>query len=243
MDAQADADTQEAALWQAWRERAEAGARAALVELHGDFARIMAAKLFAQRYGDAVEFDEYLQFARVGLLEAVDRYDSSLGASFRTYAAHRIQGAVLSGLECLSECSRQVALRRRLEQDRVRSLAEQDAEAAPDAFERLVSVAVGMAVGFMLDDVAAFQAADSSCGDSAYQGLAERETRHRLHALIEQLPAKEARIIRHHYLQHVPFEEIARDLGVTPGRVSQLHKRALEQLRAALRHERIDLVV
>jgi RNA polymerase sigma factor FliA len=241
--AQTTTEHDEAALWQAWRERGDGRAREQLVALHQEFARIIAAKLYAQRITNEVEFDEYLQFARVGLLECVDRYDPALGASFRTFAAHRMQGAVLTGLECLSECSRQVALRRRLEQERVRSLAEREEEAAPDGFEHLVSVAVGLAVGYMLDDVAAYQAGDSGYGDSAFGELAQRQTRQRLHALIEQLPAKESRIIRHHYLQRVPFDEIAREMELTPGRISQLHKRALEQLRELLKGEKLDLLL
>lgn len=243
MTAAQTTEADEGALWQAWRERGDTDAHQALVALHQDFARIIAAKLYGQRITDEIEFDEYLQFARLGLLESVQRYDPSQGAGFRTFAAHRMQGAVLSGLESLTECNRQIALRRRLEQERVRSLAEKDADAPPDSFEHLVAVAVGLAVGYMLDDVAAFQTADSSCGDTAYNELAERQARQRLHALIDELPAKEARIIRHHYLQHVPFDEIARQLEVTPGRVSQLHKRALERLRELLRGEKLDLLL
>jgi RNA polymerase sigma factor for flagellar operon FliA len=241
--AQSGTETPEAALWQAWRERGDAAARDALIGLHQDFARIMAGKLYAQRYTDEIEFDEYLQFARVGLLESIDRYDPAHGASFRTFSAHRMQGAVLSGLECLTECNRQVALRKRLEQERTNSLAERDPDAPVDSFEHLVAVAVGLAVGYMLEDFGSYQALDSSYGDSAYTELADRQTRNRLHALMERLPAREARIIRHHYLQQVPFDEIARQMELTPGRVSQLHKRALEQLRGLLQAERLDFVV
>jgi DNA-directed RNA polymerase specialized sigma subunit len=34
-----------------------------------------------------------------------------------------------------------------------------------------------------------------------------------------------------HYLQRVPLRDVARLLEVTPSRVSQLHRRALERLR------------
>jgi RNA polymerase sigma factor for flagellar operon FliA len=36
-----------------------------------------------------------------------------------------------------------------------------------------------------------------------------------------------------HYLQHVPFVEIAKMLGVTKGRISQLHKSAMARLRTS----------
>ena len=37
---------------------------------HLDFARIMAGKLYARRATDEIGFDEYLQLASLGLLEA-----------------------------------------------------------------------------------------------------------------------------------------------------------------------------
>lgn len=240
VDAPDTVGNEESALWQAWRELRDARARDALLALHQEFARIIAAKLYARRYADDIEFDEYLQFARLGLLESLDRYDPALGASFRTYAAHRMEGAILSGLQCLSECNRQVALRQRLEQERVQSLAGEGAR--DDAFEHLVSVAVGLAVGYMLEDLGTYQRVDSSYGDSAYAELADRETRYRLHALIEELPPREARVIRHHYLQQVSFDEIARSMELTPGRISQLHRRALERLRELLRREGLDVL-
>jgi RNA polymerase sigma factor for flagellar operon FliA len=53
--------------------------------------------------------------------------------------------------------------------------------------------------------------------------------------LTADLPEREAKIIRHHYFQQVPFDDIAESLGLTKGRVSQLHRRALMMLRDAMR--------
>lgn len=38
-----------------------------------------------------------------------------------------------------------------------------------------------------------------------------------------------------HYFQYVPFKDIALQMGVTKGRVSQMHREALMRLRAGLR--------
>ena len=38
-----------------------------------------------------------------------------------------------------------------------------------------------------------------------------------------------------HYQQFVPFVEIAEMLGVTKGRVSQIHRAAIERVRALVR--------
>lgn len=73
---------QEAVLWRHWREQGDAQARETLIRLHTPYARILAAKLYAGRYHDEVEFDDYFQFACVGLLESIDRYDPQYGATF-----------------------------------------------------------------------------------------------------------------------------------------------------------------
>lgn len=234
---------EEAQLWQALRSGSDPGARERLVLLHQDFARILAAKLYARRYTDEVEFGDFLQFALIGLLESVDRYDPAYGASFRTYASHRIQGAVLSGLESLTERNCQTALRQRAQQERVRSLGTAEEGSAEDAFTRLASVAVGLAVGFMLDDVSAYQAQDAKYGDNAYTAVAARQTRQRLLHLVDTLPPRESRVIRHHYLQQVSFDDIAKTMELTPGRISQLHRRALGLMREAMKAEGLDLVL
>lgn len=205
----------------------------------------MAGKLYARRASDEVQFDEFFQLASVGLLEAVDRYDPAYGASFRTYASHRIQGSILNGLEALTERARQVALRRRLEQERLESLRSGGGAEPPhdDAFERLASVAVGLALGFMLEDVAAYQVEGASYGDDAYTTAELRQLRSHLARLIGTLPEREGQILRRHYFQQVPFDQIAQSWGLTKGRISQLHHRALGLLRERLTAERLNLQV
>lgn len=221
------ASTEESQLWHAWRRHGDTSARERLVHLHMDFARILSGKLYARRYTDEVEFVEYLQLASVGLIESIDRFDPERGASFRTYASHRIQGAILSGLEALTERGRQLALKRRIEQERLQSLREGSQAAVGDTFARLASIAVGLALGFMPDDMASFRAQEGSYGDNAYSASELRQLQRRLVKLVGELPEREAKIIRHHYFPQIPFDEIARSLALTKGRVSQLHGHAL----------------
>jgi RNA polymerase sigma factor for flagellar operon FliA len=42
-------------------------------------------------------------------------------------------------------------------------------------------------------------------------------------------------VIYGHYYQHQPFEEIAQDMELSRGRVSQIHRSALARLRGSLR--------
>lgn len=235
-----DASAVESALWAEFGRSRAADAREQLISMHMPFARIMAAKLYAARTHREVEFDEYLQFARVGLMEAADRFDASLGFKFQTYAASRINGAILNGMRSYSEIHEQVAARKRIMSERMESLqAEVPAVDPGDAgavFSRLAEIAIGLALGFALDDTGMVrsQHADAELLDQTYTGVELRQLKRRVRALLDTLPERQRQVMTCHYLQNMPFGQIATLLDLTRGRISQIHKEALERLRAGL---------
>lgn len=235
-----DARAGEPALWAEFGRSGAAQAREQLISMHLPFARTMAAKLYAARTHREVEFDEYLQYARIGLMEAADRFDASRGFKFETFAASRITGAILNGMRSYSEIHEQVAARKRIVAERIGSLNAgapaidpADTEAV---FARLAEIAIGLAVGFALDETGMVrdEQAEPELLDRTYTGVELRQLKRRVRVLVEQLPERQRQVIACHYLQHLPFEEIAGRLGVTRGRVSQIHKEALARLRAGL---------
>jgi len=238
-----DQDTGAAArLWSAYGASRDAGLREQLVSLYLPFARIMAAKLYAVRTHANVEFDDYLQYARVGLLESIERFDAGRGYKFETYAASRINGAILSGMEVYSEVHEQVAARRRAVQARVAALAEPERPVASpaDLFSYLAELAVGLAVGFALEHSGMYQSAEQEAHyrDYTYAGVELKQLQERIKALLEELPGKHRQVVNGHYLQQLPFHEIAETMQLTRGRIAQLHKEALLKLREALRSTR-----
>lgn len=228
--------TGEPALWQQWI-GGDASAREQLLGLHMPYARIVAASYYARRFSDDVEFGDYLQYASVGLLEAMDRYDPARGVQFRTFAARRMHGAILNGLQRLTEKHQQIAARQRLRAERlqdVRELAGAEAAApnAPEQLMRIVAEAgIGLAVCWMLEGTAMVDAGASAGTLHFYEGAQLRQLRQRLAEAVERLPPQERTVIRHHYLQDVPFDRIAAELQLTKGRISQIHKQALLHLR------------
>ena len=69
----------------------------------------LAAYAYARRGPQAPEFADFLQWARLGLMEAFDRYDPAREAAFMTFAGYRIRGAILNGLEHVTEGAAQWA--------------------------------------------------------------------------------------------------------------------------------------
>lgn len=226
-------DQHERELWSRLAVDPSSDARGELVDRYLPFARMLAAKVYAKRTSDEFEFDEYLQFASIGLIESIDRYDPLEGASFRTYSSYRITGAILSGLESLSEKQQQLTLMKRLRRERLETLKEAPAaEGGTDAlFARLADVALGLALGFMLDDCGLYREVESPAPDTSYGALEMKELRQHMRNCVARLPDRERKLIVLHYFQQVPFDQIAVQMGVSKGRVSQLHRRALDLVR------------
>lgn len=225
----------EAGLWQRCREQGDAGAREVLIGHYLSYARALAAQLYGRRAIDEFEFDEYMQFATVGLMEAVDRFDASRGILFKTFATTRINGAMLSGLSTLSERQQQIAMRRRMTDERVRSLRGATLSNDPERLLReLAEIGIGLALGFALEGSGMLASPEASVADNTYTRLELRQFQQQIAYLCRRLTAREQEVIQKHYMQHISFDEIAEQLGLTKGRVSQLHTQGLKRLRSLL---------
>lgn len=219
-----------------WERRHEPAGRALLVEAYTPLVRRVAQRVYGRRVGGELHLVDLIQHGMVGLLESMDRYEPERGIRFETFAFLRIEGAILNGLAADSELHRQLAIRREDKRQRLNSLAESPAPET-SALERLADLAVGMAMGFMLDD-AVLSPREPAMPDNAYCRTELAQLRRQLAELMQQLPQAEHRVLHRHYFQQVPFDQIALGMGLTRGRISQLHHAGLRRLRELLRQAR-----
>jgi RNA polymerase sigma factor FliA len=222
-------------LWSDFAARRDADARNHVIEHYLPLARTIAATLYARRGAVVVEFMDYMQLATLGLIESVDRFDAQRGVPFEAYAAPRIRGSVLNALEALSETYEQSELRGRLRQDRLESLHRGWAAGKSDLFGELADIAVGFALGYMLEGSGLVSPDEAHDGyrQEFYRGVEQRQLGESLARLVAALPPQERRVVRYHYYQGLEFQEIARLFGVTKGRISQIHRQALQLIREA----------
>jgi RNA polymerase sigma factor for flagellar operon FliA len=231
-------------MWERFVQLRDHCVRDQLVAAYIGFARMLAAKVYARRTHGDMEFADYLQYATVGLIEAVDRFDPCRGVLFESFAAPRITGAMLTGMESASEVQRQIAARKRVVSARVASLSEAGAavDGPESVFARLATMAIGLAVGFALEESGMYLEQDREYADNTYTGVELKQLQGRVKGALATLAPVQRRVIEAHYLQQMQFEELARDMGLTRGRISQIHKEALHKLRACLnKTNQIDL--
>lgn len=232
MTASVEAEVDDAAaLWQQYRAAPTQSLRDLLVERYTPLARRIAAHFYAGRQVYEIEIDEFRQYAMLGLLESLDRYDPDRGASFSTFAGHRIRGAILNGVEKHSERQQQITARSRMAQERFEGMLQAAADAEGDPFMRLVETAIGVAIGYMLEDSGMYQEEEGAYDHNVYRSRELDDLVRVVASLVDTLPEQEQQVIRYHYYQHIRFDQIAADMGLTKGRISQIHHSALRRLR------------
>ena len=78
-------------------------------------------------------------------------------------------------------------------------------------------------------------------GDSPLELMEELHRSERVREALKALPEREARIIIMRYFEEIPSKTIAETLGLSEARISQLHARATERLKAILAESELDM--
>ena len=221
------------ALWESFQGSRDGALRRRLIEHYMPLARKVAYRTY--RYAiQPCSFDDYLQYAAVGLIEAVDHYDNRRSIPFEVYSKHRIRGAILSGIGQESEAAAQSEFIRRVMPQRLASLRGGDPRVAGDAsLQELLNMTICVALGVLLDrdDV---EPADDAPNANPYSVTELAQLSRRTRALVSQLPDREREVIAGHYFEYLEFQVLAEQLGVSKSRISQLHAQGLRRLQQTL---------
>jgi RNA polymerase sigma factor FliA len=201
-----------------------------------------------------VEREELARAGALGLVEAARRYDDSRGVPFDRFAAQRIRGAILDAVRAADWAPRSVRmLARKLEAveqrlatqlGRVPSLDEmaealdmtrQEIARLQDRMFRSVVLALEHEVGDMADEELTL--VDVLIDERQVEPLEELETRE-LHSYLRDaislLPERHRFVVVGYFLENKTSQDLARFLGVTESRVSQLRSEALMMLKEGI---------
>ncbi|MFM9082810.1 MAG: FliA/WhiG family RNA polymerase sigma factor [Actinomycetota bacterium] len=228
--------------WGAWHDSRDTAAREWLVVHYASLVKFVAGRLSAG-LPRSVDTGDLVSAGVFGLMDAIDKFDPAHGAKFETYAIPRIRGAILDGLRALDWVPRTVRSRARSVQDAISELEgtlgrqpTDDEIAATLGIETtelekwLADIAAG-AVG-PLDHVA-LDSAGTPTGEPG-RAIEEGELRAAMRNEIRRLPEREQAVLVLYYEDGLTLAEIGEALGVTESRISQVHTKAVLQLRSRL---------
>lgn len=225
----------EASLWRRLRFEDQAICREAIFTRYHELAKGIATMEFRRRPPYGLERIDFEQLAYRGLLEAIDRFDPLRGPPFSAFARPRIRGAISDALALSSDAAARYSERRRLERERLHSVAAGADANDGDPVARLSDIAIALAIGFLIEDAASSLDPGYATGVAGYHGHEWTMLQGSALEEIGRLPDTERVVLQQHYLNGVSFKLIAEMLGLSKGRISQLHHAALKKLRARLK--------
>lgn len=201
-----------------------------------------------------LDYEDIMSFGIFGLLDAVDKFDTSKGYVFQTYAIPRIRGAILDELRKCDWFSRsgreKVQKLNRAVEKVMRDTGEVDDEKIMSELgfteEEYYEVQDLASRGYVtsLDDTTPLDdgevsieatLADDRPGASEY--LDEESEKQELAEALSELPEREKQMLSLYYYEGLTLKEIGQVMGVSESRVSQIHGKALTMLRAILREK------
>jgi RNA polymerase sigma factor for flagellar operon FliA len=214
---------------------------AALLEKYQSLVDRVARRL-VWRTGMQSAYDDLWSAGALALLEAGRRYDPAKGASFATFAEHRVRGAMLDELRSMDHLPRRLRNRtddmakakRKLEEELGREATVDEIAKELDLdIDEVAGIAALMEPHLPLDSVLHRM---TSLDDSD-ASLERAETVRRLTRALEALPERLRMVLALHYDEDLTYREIAKLMQVSEPRVCQLHGDALKKLREQMAGE------
>ncbi len=197
--------------------------------------------------------NDMMSAAMIGLIDAAKRFDPTRGINFKTFAEHRIRGAIYD------EVRKQDWFSRSLRDKHSRlsgTVAELEKTLGRYPEEEEVAAAMELSIGDYRDllgqvchlgCISLNETLDKSdtgrtflerLEDESMLGPNERfeaaELTRQVADIIKQLTEKERLVISLFYYEELSQKEIAEVLDLSEGRISQLHSQALVKLRTKM---------
>jgi RNA polymerase sigma factor for flagellar operon FliA len=240
-------------LWIRFKMKGERNARDDIIRRYAYLVKITAGRVVTSLPPN-LERDDLVSAGVVGLIRAVDQFDTSRNVKFETYAIALIRGAILEMLREQDWVPRSVRERMKNLERSYRDL-EHRLGRVPNEEEiaRALDVPVddyhgllrdlSRAVQVSLDDLLVGGEAgeklplyDTVKDDSASpsQEAEYADMRRTLADCIGRLPERERMSIALYYYEGLTFKEIGKVLNVSESRVYQLHTQAVMRLRGYL---------
>lgn len=231
----------------------ELGSREEIVDAYLPLVRLVAERIH-RRLPPGIDVSSLIHSGIVGLLEALQRYDPKRGVAFQTYARYRIQGEIIEYLRSLDWVSRSVrAWGRRVSAARTRLTGKFGREASPEEMARELGVSldeyyrvdqkVSDATLLSLEDLGAaseeeWRRAQEKFASNPFQDplvcVEGKDLVEKLTSAIDTLPERERLVVSLYYHEELTLREIGEMLGLTEGRICQIHSQAVARLRQAL---------
>ena len=211
------------------------------------------AKRIHDRLPPHILLEDLVHAGILGLIEAIQRFDPARHVELKSFAKHRIQGAILDSLRDLDWSPRPLRRKaRRIEeaQHKLRALlgySPSESQLAEelgmslDKFQHLLGELRGLDLRSLHSEGTeeGFErelrnANQTTAPDDPFAVCLRSEMNGLLAKAIDELPERERQLLALYYYEELTMKEAGAVLGIGEARVSQLHSAAIVRLRARM---------
>ncbi|MDV4149685.1 FliA/WhiG family RNA polymerase sigma factor [Clostridium sp. AL.422] len=197
-----------------------------------------------------IEYEDLVSYGVVGLLDAINRYDSSKGMKFSSYATLRIKGAMIDEIRknrpiskgAMDKLAKYNESVERLQNTFMRepslreiaidlNVTESEVSKVENYINYMSIISLESVIYSDDDDVTIIETIEDKALISPEESLEYKEQIEILSGAIEKLKEKDKLILKLYYYERFTLKEIGQVLEVSESRVCQLHSRAIRNLR------------
>ncbi|EHK8998533.1 sigma-70 family RNA polymerase sigma factor [Vibrio vulnificus] len=201
-----------------------------IIYLYSGWVRGVAKSMYVKYKSPGVELGDFIQYASIGLIESAYRFDNRASVQFTSFAYLRVKGTILNNIYKFSDTGSLLYSRFRRERERLDSLKEND---KPRDLEEYSNLVIELACVYLLDEKSD-EAFALSYSDIAYSQYSNYEESELARNLVWSLPENMRKVMTLHYYQHISFSDIAKMMGISKARISQIHAQAITKIKARL---------
>ncbi|WP_165474808.1 RNA polymerase sigma factor FliA [Legionella nagasakiensis] len=192
-----------------------------------------------------IELDDLLQSGLIGLLEAKANFSPEKGASFTTYAAIKIRGAIIDELRKNSGITRDIGQNMKRIAEAITKIENSMQHNHPIISAKMIAEEMGISLekyeqmeaeintykSISTPDTELIEELPSTDFIDPSTLVENDDIRKLVKKMILMLPQREQIILALYYNEQLNFKEIASVLNLTEARISQLHQQCLIKIK------------
>jgi len=242
-------------LWKEYKDNGNLGARDKLLAEYTPLVRYTAQRM-AINLPQSVHLGDLIGAGVIGLIKAVESFDTEKEVKFETYATHKIRGSILDDLRDQDWIPRSVRIKSKMVKNAYVELEKEfgrtpyDNEVAthlklkPAEFEELLSEVAPVTIVSLNEvipdhygessETSLIETLEDKEVENPLDRLGAEETKKILAEALMALPENERQVIALYHYEELTLKEIGIAMNLTESRVSQIHSKAILKLKAKL---------
>lgn len=225
--------------------------REQLILEHMYLVKYIASKYYTQKMG--MEYEDMVSYGVMGLIDAANKFDDSRGCKFSTYATLKIKSFIIDEIRRFSPISRNDVARINqynsavdtlqktlLREPTEKEISEQmnislkDIKKVENSMHVMTTTSLDCVIFEGNNDINLIDTIKEDEKLSPYHIVEEQEKVEILAKAIDLLNEKDRLVLSLYYYEELTLKEIGKILEVSESRVSQLHSRAIVNLRGKI---------